>query len=132
MQSRGFPSDFLTELKRKNDLVSIASNYVQLQQKGRRFWACCPFPREKTPSFSIKKENGNNYSIGHKHHYHFKSTMTMEFIIACVEKSLAMSSSLLKKWKIWTLWMRSSFWRNALAWRCQNFKIQTRENKARS
>ncbi len=66
MQSRGFPSDFLTELKRKNDLVSIASNYVQLQQKGRRFWACCPFHSEKTPSFSINNEDGIYYCFGCK------------------------------------------------------------------
>ncbi|MGN1201484.1 MAG: DNA primase [Candidatus Caccovivens sp.] len=56
MQSRGFPVDWLTELKRKNDLVSIASNYLKLEQKGSRFWACCPFHNEKTPSFAISNE----------------------------------------------------------------------------
>lgn len=66
MQNRGFPVDWLAELKRKNDIVSISSNYLQLEQKGRRFWACCPFHNEKTPSFSINNEDGIYYCFGCK------------------------------------------------------------------
>lgn len=66
MQNRGFPVDWLLELKRKNDLVSIASNYLQLEQKGRSFWACCPFHNEKTPSFSINNEGGFYHCFGCK------------------------------------------------------------------
>lgn len=66
MQSRGFPAEWLAELKRKNDLVSIASNYLQLQQKGRNFWGCCPFHNEKTPSFSINNEDGFYHCFGCK------------------------------------------------------------------
>ncbi|MBP3431914.1 MAG: DNA primase [Clostridia bacterium] len=66
MQNRGFPVEWLSELKRKNDLVSIASNYLQLQQKGRRYWACCPFHSEKTPSFSLNDEDGIYYCFGCK------------------------------------------------------------------
>lgn len=66
MQSRGFPVEWLAELKRKNDLVSIASNYLQLEQKGRSFWACCPFHNEKTPSFSINNEEGFYHCFGCK------------------------------------------------------------------
>ena len=66
MQNRGFPADWLLELKRKNDLVSIASNYLQLEQKGRSFWACCPFHNEKTPSFSINNEEGFYHCFGCK------------------------------------------------------------------
>jgi DNA primase len=54
------------ELKRKNDLVSIASNYLHLEQKGRRFWACCPFHNEKTPSFSINNDDGIYHCFGCK------------------------------------------------------------------
>lgn len=60
-----FSADWLQELKRKCDLVSIASNYLRLEQKGRRFWACCPFHNEKTPSFSIS-EDGVYYCFGCK------------------------------------------------------------------
>ena len=66
MQNRGFPTEWLAELKRKNDLVSIASNYLQLQQKGRNFWACCPFHNEKTPSFTINNEEGFYHCFGCK------------------------------------------------------------------
>ena len=61
-----FSADWLQELKRKSDLVSIASNYLRLEQKGRRFWACCPFHNEKTPSFSISAEDGVYYCFGCK------------------------------------------------------------------
>ncbi|MBE7075951.1 MAG: DNA primase [Clostridiales bacterium] len=66
LQNRGFGVDWLSELKRKNDIVSIASNYLQMEQKGRRFWACCPFHNEKTPSFSINNEDGIYYCFGCK------------------------------------------------------------------
>ncbi len=66
MQNKGFHTDFLSELKRKNDLVSVASAYVQLQQKGSRYWACCPFHNEKTPSFSINNDEGIYYCFGCK------------------------------------------------------------------
>ena len=56
MESKGFSVDWLAELKRKNNLVDIASNYLKLEQKGSRFWACCPFHSEKTPSFAISQD----------------------------------------------------------------------------
>ncbi len=64
LESKGFSVDWLNELKRKNDLVSIASNYLKMEQKGRRFWACCPFHNEKTPSFSINGDDGIYYCFG--------------------------------------------------------------------
>ena len=66
MQNKGFSTDWLAELKRKVDLVSIASNYVHLEQKGSRYWACCPFHSEKTPSFSINNDEGIYYCFGCK------------------------------------------------------------------
>ncbi len=66
LQSKGFSVEWLQELKRKNDLVSVASNYLRIEQKGRRFWACCPFHSEKTPSFSINGEDGIYYCFGCK------------------------------------------------------------------
>lgn len=64
MEGNGFSVDWLNELKRKNDLVGIASNYLKLEEKGRRFWACCPFHNEKTPSFSINNDDGIYYCFG--------------------------------------------------------------------
>ncbi len=44
-------------LKAKNDLVEIVRRYVpELKQKGKDWWACCPFHAEKTPSFKVSPE----------------------------------------------------------------------------
>ena len=66
MQSRGFPVEWLSELKRKSDIVSVASNYLQLTQKGSRFWAVCPFHGDKNPSLAFNAEDGIYYCFGCK------------------------------------------------------------------
>lgn len=57
-------SDFLKVLKAKNDLVDVASSYLKLERKGANYWACCPFHREKTPSFSINSSEGFYHCFG--------------------------------------------------------------------
>ena len=52
--------DWLQELKEKNNIVEVMSRYVQLQQKGGKFWCCCPFHHEKTPSMCVN-EDGQFY-----------------------------------------------------------------------
>lgn len=49
-------AQWLSELKDKNDIVSVISSYVPLTRKGRHHWGCCPFHNEKTPSFSVNEE----------------------------------------------------------------------------
>lgn len=51
--SKGFSSNWIEELKSNNDIVSVVSKHVQLQKKGKRWWGCCPFHFEKTPSFTV-------------------------------------------------------------------------------
>lgn len=48
-----FPESWLSELKNRNDIVSVVDSYVRLTKKGGRYWACCPFHHEKTASFSV-------------------------------------------------------------------------------
>ncbi|MBP3347984.1 MAG: hypothetical protein J6L92_04430, partial [Clostridia bacterium] len=36
-------SQWLQELKDKNDIVSVVSGYMSLTRKGRHHWGCCPF-----------------------------------------------------------------------------------------
>lgn len=48
-----FNESWLEELKSKNDIVSVISQYIRLERKGRNFWGCCPFHNEKTPSFCV-------------------------------------------------------------------------------
>ncbi len=56
--------DFKSELKQKNDLVSVASKYVQLERKGRYYWCRCPFHGEKTPSLCINDIDNMFYCYG--------------------------------------------------------------------
>lgn len=66
MQNRGYDQNWLEELKRRNDIVSVVSEYIQLEQKGRNFWGCCPFHHEKTPSFCVNREDGLFHCFGCK------------------------------------------------------------------
>lgn len=66
MQNKGFPADFLYQLKQRSDLVSIVSRYTRLDKKGSRYWGCCPFHNEKTPSFSVMQDEGQFYCFGCK------------------------------------------------------------------
>ena len=63
MEKESF-EDFKRELKQKNDLVSVASKYVQLERKGRYYWCRCPFHGEKTPSLCINDIDGMFYCYG--------------------------------------------------------------------
>lgn len=55
---------WLDELRSRANLEEIVSEYVPLKQKGRRFWGCCPFHTEKTPSFSVDSEAQMYYCFG--------------------------------------------------------------------
>ena len=55
---------WLDELRMRCSLEEIVSEYVPLKQKGRRFWGCCPFHNEKTPSFSVDSEAQLFYCFG--------------------------------------------------------------------
>ena len=55
---------WLEELKSRVSLEEVVSEYVPLKQKGRRFWGCCPFHNEKTPSFSVDSEAQMYYCFG--------------------------------------------------------------------
>ena len=52
-----FSDAFLDELRSRVSLEEIVSEYVPLKQKGRRFWGCCQFHNEKTPSFYVDSES---------------------------------------------------------------------------
>lgn len=52
----GFTPEFLEELMYKNDIVEVISQYVHLQKKGGRYFGCCPFHNEETPSFCVNSD----------------------------------------------------------------------------
>lgn len=55
--------DWLEELKSRVNIVDVVEGYVSLNRKGGKYWACCPFHHEKTPSFSVD-EAGMYYCFG--------------------------------------------------------------------
>ena len=55
---------WLDELRSRTSLEEVVSEYVPLKQKGRRYWGCCPFHNEKTPSFSVDTEAQMYYCFG--------------------------------------------------------------------
>ena len=70
---------WLEELRSRVSLEEVVSEYVPLKQKGRRFWGCCPFHNEKTPSFSVDTESQLYYCFGcHKGGTVFNFVMDME------------------------------------------------------
>lgn len=52
------------ELTSRIDYHSLYSEYLRLHKKGNRFFALCPFHKEKTPSFHINMQNGLWHCFG--------------------------------------------------------------------
>ncbi len=55
---------FVDEVAARTDLLQVVQAYVPLKRKGGRYWGCCPFHQEKTPSFSVEPEKGFFYCFG--------------------------------------------------------------------
>jgi len=58
------PDRALAEIQSRLDLAEVAGEYTTLTRRGGRFWGCCPFHQEKTPSFSVTPEKGVFYCFG--------------------------------------------------------------------
>ncbi|NLC87537.1 MAG: DNA primase, partial [Clostridiaceae bacterium] len=48
--------ELIDEIKNKNDIIDIISQYVVLKRSGRNFFGLCPFHKEKSPSFSVSPD----------------------------------------------------------------------------
>jgi CHC2 zinc finger len=58
------PEDFKEEVRRRADIVEIVSGRVKLKRVGPEWKGCCPFHKEKTPSFSVNQAKGTYYCFG--------------------------------------------------------------------
>lgn len=55
---------FLDELRARTTLSALVGRTVKLQRAGREWKACCPFHKEKTPSFYVNDEKGFWHCFG--------------------------------------------------------------------
>lgn len=60
----GISADWLAELKSKNNIVEVVSQYCSVNKHGGLYKACCPFHMEKTPSFVIYEDEARYHCFG--------------------------------------------------------------------
>lgn len=69
-----YSDDLIEEIRSRNDIIDVISDYVKLKRKGSAYFGLCPFHNEKSPSFSVNGqrqifhcfgcgEGGNVYSF---------------------------------------------------------------------
>lgn len=58
------PQSFIDDLLNRTDIVDVVSSRVQLKKAGKNHVACCPFHKEKTPSFSVSPDKQFYYCFG--------------------------------------------------------------------
>ncbi len=59
-----FSDDIIEEVRSRNDIVDVISQYVRLARKGSTYFGLCPFHNEKTGSFSVSPNKQMYYCFG--------------------------------------------------------------------
>ncbi|HCT91130.1 MAG TPA: DNA primase [Lachnospiraceae bacterium] len=59
-----YSDDIIEEVRNRNDIVDVVSEYVRLQRKGSSYFGLCPFHNEKSPSFSVTPSKQMFYCFG--------------------------------------------------------------------
>lgn len=59
-----YSDEIIEEVRSRNDIVDVISNYVKLQKKGSSYFGLCPFHNEKSPSFSVSRGKQMYYCFG--------------------------------------------------------------------
>lgn len=59
-----YSDDIIEDVRMKNDIVDVISQYVKLTRKGSSYFGLCPFHNEKTPSFSVTPSKQMYYCFG--------------------------------------------------------------------
>ena len=58
------PQSFIDDLLNRTDIVDVVSSRIQLKKSGKNHSACCPFHKEKTPSFTVSPDKQFYYCFG--------------------------------------------------------------------
>lgn len=59
-----YSDDIIEDVRMKNDIVDVISQYVKLTRKGSSYFGLCPFHNEKSPSFSVSPSKQMYYCFG--------------------------------------------------------------------
>ena len=59
-----YSDEIIEEVRSRNDIVDVISQYVHLQKKGSSYFGLCPFHNEKTGSFSVTPSKQMYYCFG--------------------------------------------------------------------
>ena len=59
-----FSEEIVEEVRQRNDIVDVISQYVHLTKKGSTYFGLCPFHNEKTGSFSVSPHKQMYYCFG--------------------------------------------------------------------
>ena len=59
-----FSDEIIEEVRSRNDIVDVISQYVRLNRKGSTYFGLCPFHNEKTGSFSVSPNKQMYYCFG--------------------------------------------------------------------
>ena len=60
-----YSEEDITKIRDATDALSLVREYApDLRPKGRDYWACCPFHKEKSPSFKLDPHSGRWHCFG--------------------------------------------------------------------
>ena len=59
-----YSEEDIAKIREATDVVALVRERLDLRQKGREFWGCCPFHKEKTPSFKVNPDTGLWHCFG--------------------------------------------------------------------
>ena len=59
-----YSDDIVEEVRTRNDIVDVISEYTGLKKAGNSYKCCCPFHNEKTPSFTVSREKQMYHCFG--------------------------------------------------------------------
>ncbi|QAX81481.1 DNA primase [Candidatus Pseudomonas adelgestsugas] len=58
------PKSFIDDILNRTDIVDIVRSRVQIKKVNNNYTACCPFHKEKTPSFNVNHDKQFYYCFG--------------------------------------------------------------------